>query len=179
MSFSKTASDLAFGAKKTFLRENANLIACLDVSAEDLFKKISAELALDDSAEEAVEFYAEGIDQKNQFARDTARADFASSMNQQFCLSFLKLRTRGAIQFSIELTPEAESELYELEVASGCRRSKQAIADEASAQTAAESLDETIKKDWNSLPTSAIQAKKKANPAYAQRLEQMLNEGII
>lgn len=175
MSFSKTASDLAFGAKKTFLRENANLIACLDVSAEDLFKKISAELALDDSAEEAVEFYAEGIDQKNQFARDTARADFASSMNQQFCLSFLKLRTRGAIQFSIELTPEAEAELYELEVASGCRRPKQAAAHQA-----AESLDQEIISDWHGrLRTSEIQAKKKSNPAYATRLTEMLDGGQL
>ena len=105
---------------------------------------------------------------------------YSSSMNQQFCLSFLKLRTRGAIQFSIELTPEAESELYELEVASGCRRPKQAIAEEAAAHQVADSLDQELSADWHGrLTTSQIQAKKKSNPAYATRLTEMLDGGQL
>ena len=115
---SVTISDLSHKQKREFLGNNRNLIACLDISGEDLFRKISADLALDESAEEAAMFFAEGCDQTHKFARDCAREEFSKAMYQQFCLSFLKLRTRGAVQYSIALPPEAQEELYELEVSS-------------------------------------------------------------
>ncbi|SRR6266566_902333 len=176
------AADLTYEQKQKFLRANANLIACLDVSAEALFKKISADMVSSDNeaAEESMGLWGKHIDHEDSRARKMAQESFGCDVYRQFCLAFLYLKQRGAIQFSIELTPEAQAELFELEVASGCRRPKQAIAEEAAAHQAAESLDQEITADWQGrLTTSAIQAKKKANTAYATRLTEMLDGGQL
>ena len=173
--FSATAANLANDQKKAFLSNNRNLIALLDVSGAELFDLISAELALSSDAEEEVAFFGDGLDQQNAFARKTAREDFSREIYSQMCLAFLQLRQRGAVQFSLALTDEAQEELFQLEVDSGCRAPQQAV----DTQTVAESLDDIVKRDWNTLPTSQIQSKKKSDSQYALRLESMLNSGAL
>lgn len=76
------------------------------------------------------------------------------------------------------LTPEAAEQEYQVQVDAGCRLQKSAIEAQAQAQTAAEDMDTEIAADWNGrLTTAAIQAKKKSNPQYAERLSQMLDAG--
>ena len=173
------AADISRSQREQWLSANRNLVACLDLGAEDLFKKIQADLVLDEDAEGALEAWGEHIDHADPSARKMAQEALACDTYRQICLAFLRLKARGAVQFSIEPTEEAADELYELEVASGCRRPKHAIAEEAAAQTVAESLDEIIKRDWNTLPTSQIQSKKKSDSQYALRLESMLNSGAL
>ncbi len=174
------AADISRAQRERWLSANRNLVACLDLGAEDLFKKIQADLVLDEDAEGALEAWGEHIDHADPSARKMAQEALAVDTYRQLCLAFLRLKARGAIQFSLELTPEAEAELYELEVASGCRRPKQAIAEEAAAHQAAESLDQELSADWHGrLTTSQIQAKKKSNPAYATRLTEMLDGGQL
>jgi len=178
--FSNTAADLANDQKKAFLTNNKNLVALLDASGSELFDLISAELALSQDAEDEVSFCGEGLDQKNLFARRVAREDFSREMYKQMCLAFLQLRQRGAVQFSLALTDEAQEELFQLEVDAGCRAPQQVVDAQAQQQSAAEALSAEVKNDWNGAAnTSTIAQKKRSRPEYAARLEAMLNEGVI
>src|SRR2546430_16808255 len=174
------AADISSKQKQRFLRANRNLVACLDIGGEDLFKKIQADLVLDEGAEDQMKAWGEHIDHADLSARKMAQEAFACDAYRQICLAFLRLKARDAIQLSISPTAEARAELFELEVAAGCRLPKQVIAEEAATHQVAEFLDQEISADWNGrLTTTAIQAKKKSNPAYAARLEAMLNEGAL
>jgi hypothetical protein len=99
---------------------------------------------------------------------------------KQICLSFLKLRARGAITYAIVLTPEAAEQEFNVKVDSGRRLPQARINAQAHRQTAVEDLDVEISADWNGrLTTAQIAGKKKSSPEYAARLDQLLNEGIL
>ena|SRR5438046_2741096 len=182
MEFSKTVSDISHKAKQQFLNDHKNLIAVLSCGSQDLFDVIAADLMLDKTTENEIAYLAdpELIDQKNPYARDVAREDLLKEFIKQFSLAYLRLRQRGAVGFTIAPTSEALEEEFQLEVNAGCRTPRQAVEAQAAAQTAQRSLDQEIATDWNGgLSTSAIATKKKSNPAYAARLNQMLEGGQL
>src|ERR671923_153272 len=76
---------------------------------------------------------------------------------------------------AIALTPEAEEQLFQIQVDAGCRKPRPQLRE----QSAAESLDSEIVADWNTgrLTTEQIRSKKRANPQYGARLDAMLEDG--
>jgi hypothetical protein len=150
-----TASDLTQQAKDEFLKKNANLLALTKNGANDVFKRISASLALDEGARADVEFLMDTIDQKGH-AGQIARADFKSEVYKQICRSFLRVQRNAVILFVARLTAEAEAELDGIEVAAGERQPAPPPPPQKSPQ---ELLDEEVRSDWKTLRTDKLKLK--------------------
>lgn len=178
-------------AAQQFLAKNRDLLACVRGGPREVMQRIEAELMVDEEAPAAVdEVYNEltsysdesepALHHSNLVVRDAARGMLGLEFFKQVCLSYLRLRQRGAISYAIALTPEAADQEYQLEVDAGCRLPQAVIDRQGQAQTAAEFLDQEIVSDWRGrLTTAQIRAKKQSNPQYAARLDQMCEEGKL
>lgn len=187
MDLNEVGAVTAFKAKEDFLRKNGDLVACGRGGATEIFNRIQADWATDDETEEAMrdkereltvgETVGDALIHSNRVVQSTARAFLQAEAYKQICLSFLKLRQRGAIVYAITLTDEASEQEYQVEVDAGCRLPAQR---QAQAQTATEDLTTEVTLDWNGrLTTAQIQAKKKLSTQYGARLDAMLNEGML
>lgn len=183
---------LMHAAKNEFLNKNRDLVACVRGGAAEIFERISAEMMLDDEAEEAIgalhltlsteegDAAGDALTSSNRLVRSYARGTMRHGFYKQICLSFLRLRARGVISYVIALTPEAAAQEFQVEVDAGCRLPQAAIEAQEQQQNTAEDLAAEITADWSGrITTSAIRAKKQSNPAYAARLDQMLEEGKL
>jgi len=168
-----TASELTQAAKDEFLRKNANLLALTRNGAADVFRRISASLALDEGAQGEVMFYAdkEFLDQKNIHARAAARESFKHTMYVAICKAFLKVQRNYKIEFVSRLTPEALAELEVIEVAAGERP---APPPTPSVKSQDELLEEQIREDWKKLATDKLKAKMNRDPQYKQVFDRLM-----
>lgn len=166
-----TAQNLTQQAKDEFLERNKNLLALTRNGVADVFKRITASLALDENAQADVMFHLDVLDQKG-YAGQIARNDFKQSMYVAICKAFLKVQRNFRIEFVTRLTPEALAELEGIEVSAGERAPALPPPPQKSAQ---ELLTEEIRHDWLHLGMDRIK-KKFNNPAYKKRFDELINE---
>jgi hypothetical protein len=118
-----TTNDLTQAAKNDFLDRNRDLLALTKNGPNDVFKRISASLALNTDAQANVMFYAnpEVLELKG-YPGEVARADFEREMYREICVAFLRIQRNLVVEFAARLTPEAQAQLEAIEVVAGVRK---------------------------------------------------------
>jgi hypothetical protein len=167
------ANDLTMEVREEFLRKNANLLALTRNGANDVLKRISASMALDEGARDEVLFLSdvEYLEQKGHTGR-IARDSFKSEMYRQICRHFLRVQRNCRIEFVSKLTPEAPAELEALEVAAG-ERQPAPPPPPPPAKPQTEILEEQVRSDWKELSTDKLK-KKLNNPEYNATFDRLM-----
>jgi hypothetical protein len=171
-----TINTLVQNVRESFLRNNADLLALTKNGADDVMRRVSAALALDQKLQDDVMIYADHLDQPNSYARGVSRADFQREMYAATCTAFLKVQHNYIIEFVAKLTPEAQAQLEDIEIAAGQREPRPVEPPPPPPKSAQELLDEQIRDDWAHLSSDKIKAKCRTNPAYKARLDQLMDE---
>jgi len=116
-----TTNTLTQAAKERFLDVNRDLLALTRDGPNDIFRRISASLALNTEAQNDVMMFADLVDQKGH-AGQTAREDFSREIFKAICQSFIKIQQNLVVTFAVKLTPEAEAQLEAIEVVAGVKK---------------------------------------------------------
>lgn len=172
-----TTNDLTQAAKEKFLDSNRNLLALTTNGANDVFRRISAALALDSEAQTDVMLYADAVDQKG-YAGQVARQDFSEAMYRVICKSFLRIQNNLVVTFSCKLTNDALAELEAIEVVAGVREAPAPIAPPPPPLTAEQQLEAEIRKDWVHLRTSEVR-RKLNNKKYKAEFDRLMSLGEL
>jgi hypothetical protein len=172
-----TANDITQAAKEEFLDRNRDLLALTKNGANDVFRRISAALALDSEAQNAVMFYADVLDQPG-FAGQVGRADFQRSMYQAICKAFLRIQQNLVVTFAAKLTPEALTQLEDIEVSAGELPPRPIVPPPPPPPTAAEQLEAEVRRDWVHLRTSEVK-RKCNNTAYRAMFDKLMDSGQL
>jgi hypothetical protein len=167
-----TTNDLTQAAKNDFLDRNRNLLALTTNGPNDVFRRISAALALDSDAQTDVMLFADAVDQKG-YAGQVARKDFQEAMYVVICKSFLRIQQNLVVTFASKLTPEALTELEAIEVSAGVREAPAPIAPPPPPLSAEEQLEAEVRKDWVHLASKEIK-RKRNNAAYRAMSEKLM-----
>jgi hypothetical protein len=167
-----TTNDLTQAAKNDFLHRNRNLLALTKNGANDVFRRISAALALDSDAQTDVMLYADAVDQKS-YAGQVARKDFQEAVYVAICKSFLRIQQNLVVTFAAKLTPEALAELEAIEVSAGVRQAPAPIVPQPPPLTAAEQLEAEVRRDWVHLRTQEVR-RKLNNRAYKAVFDRLM-----
>jgi hypothetical protein len=167
-----TPNDLTQAAKEKFLDVNRNLLAFTTNGPNDVFRRISAALALDPEAQNDVMMFAPLVDQKG-YAGQVAREDFSREIYKAICKCFIRVQKNLVITFSCKLTPEAMAELLAIEVVAGVREAPAPIAPPAPPKSAQELLSEEVKHDWVHLRTAEVR-RKCNNKAYKAEVDRLM-----
>src|SRR5258708_27190431 len=105
-----TTNDLTQQAKNTFLDLNRNMLAYTENGPNDIFKRITAALILDQELQDDVMMFAPLVDQVG-FAGKVARDDFSREIYKAICKSFLRIQKNGVVTFVAKLSGESLAEL--------------------------------------------------------------------
>jgi hypothetical protein len=167
-----TTNDLTQQAKNAFLDLNRNMLAYTENGANDVFKRITAALILDQEAQEDVMMFAPLVDQVG-FAGKIARDDFSREIYKAICKCFLRVQRNGVITFVAKLSGEALAELEAIEVAAGVRQAPEPVAPPPPPLTAAEQLEAEVRRDWVHLRTSEVK-RKCNNAAYRAMFDKLM-----
>jgi hypothetical protein len=172
-----TTNDLTQQAKNEFLDLNRNMLAYTENGANDVFRRISAALILDQEAQEDVMMFAPLVDQKG-YAGQVAREDFKREIYKAICKSFIRIQRNGVVTFVAKLSGEALAELEAIEVSAGVREAPAPIAPPPPPKSAQELLTEEVKRDWVHLRTSEVK-RKLNNKAYKAEFDRLMNAGEL
>jgi hypothetical protein len=172
-----TTNDLTQQEKNKFLDLNRNMLAYTENGANDVFRRITAALILDQEAQDDVMMFAHLVDQVG-FAGKVARDDFSREIYKAICKSFLRIQRNGVITFVAKISGEALAELEAIEVAAGVREAPAPIAPPPPPKSAAELLIEEIRRDWKHLRTSEIK-RKCNNKLYKAEFDRLMNAGQL
>jgi hypothetical protein len=178
-----TTNDLTQQAKERFLDVNRDLLALTKNGPIDIFRRISASLALNTQAQDdvmSVVSASDGtnlLDQKG-FAGQCAREDFSREMYLAICRSFLRIQRNCVIEFVAKLTPEALEQLEDIEIVAGQRAPRAVVPPPPPAPTAAEQLEEEVRRDWKFLPTAKVRLKMN-NAAYKKIFDRLMDSGQL
>jgi hypothetical protein len=175
---SSTPNNLTQAAKEKFLDVNRDLLALTSNGPNDIFRRISASLALNTEAQNDVMLYADLVDQKGDYARQVARRDFSEAIYKAICQSFIKIQQNLVVTFVSKLTPEALAQLEAIEVIAGVREAPAPIAPPAPPKSAQELLTEEVKRDWVHLRTSEVK-RKCNNKSYKAEFDRLMNAGEL
>jgi hypothetical protein len=167
-----TANDLTQAAKQDFMDRNRDLLALTKNGPNDVFRRIAASLALDSQAQDDCLLYIDLIDQKG-YAGQVARNDLQRELYRAICKAFLKIQHNYVVEFVSKLTPEAESQLEDIEIEAGQRAPRPVGAPPPPPKSAAELLTEEVLRDWKFLPVDKLKHKlnNRAYKAEFDRLE--------
>lgn len=172
-----TTNDLTQAAKNDFLDRNRNLLALTTNGANDVFRRISAALALDSDAQTDVMLYADAVDQRG-YAGQVARKDFQEAIYVAICKSFIRIQNNLVVTFAAKLTPEALAELEAIEVTAGVREAPAPIVPPPPPKSPQELLEEEVRRDWKHLRTSEVK-RKLNNKAYKTEFDRLMNAGEL
>jgi hypothetical protein len=165
-----TPNVLTQQAKERFLSENRDLIALIkNLNSDELFKRIAAAMQLNPEYTEEVTMYADLVGQKGH-AGKIAREDFSRAIYKAIAQSFLRIQRNCAIEFVCRLTPEALSQLEEIEVIAGVREPAPPPPPQKSAQ---EQLEDQVREDWRKLSSDKLRAKLNRDPKYKQTFDRL------
>lgn len=172
-------SELTQAAKDEFLDRNRDLLALTTNGPNDVFKRISASLALNTDAQDNVMFYAnpEVLGQKG-FAGKVARDDFKREMYRAICVAFLKIQQNLVVTFAAKLTPEALTQLEDIEILAGQRPPRPIVPPPPPPATAAEQLEAEVRRDWVHLRTAEVK-RKLHNKAYKTVFDRLMDAGQL
>jgi hypothetical protein len=180
-----TTNDLTQKEKNRFLDLNRNMLAYTENGANDIFKRLTAALILDQAAQEDVMgcvSSSDGInllDQKG-FAGQSARESFSREIYKAICKSFLRIQRNGVVTFVAKLAEgsEALAELEAIEVAAGVREAPAPIAPPAPPLSAEEQLEAEVRRDWKHLRSSEVK-RKCNNAAYRAMFNKLMDAGQL
>jgi hypothetical protein len=178
-----TPNDLTQAAKEKFLDVNRDLLALTDNGPNDIFRRISASLALNTEAQEDVMGCVSAsdgtnlLDQKG-FAGQSARESFSREIYKAICRSFIKIQQNLVVTWAVKLTPEALAQLEAIEVVAGVRQAPAPIAPPPPAPTAAEQLEAEVRRDWVHLRTAEVR-RKMNNAAYKKMFDRLMDSGQL
>jgi hypothetical protein len=169
-----TINDLVHEVRQDFLKRNRDLLALTKNGPEDLMRRITASLALNSEAQEEVMFWArpELLDQKG-YAGSVAREDFKKEMYVAVCKSFLKIQQNLVVEFVARLTPEASTQLEDIEITGGQRAPRAVVPPPPPPKSAQELLTEEVKRDWVHLRTAEVR-RKCNNKAYKAEFDRLM-----
>jgi hypothetical protein len=174
---STTTNELTQAAKDDFLDRSRNMLAYTENGANDVFRRITAALILDQEAQEDVMMFAPLVDQKG-FAGKIARDDFSREIYKAICKCFLRVQRNGVITFVTKLSGESLAELEAIEVSAGVREAPAPIAPPVPPKSAHELLEEEVRRDWKHLRTSEVK-KKLNNRAYKETFDRLMAAGQL
>lgn len=171
-------SELTQAAKNDFLDRNKNMLAY--TNANDVFRRISAALALDPEAQDDVMMYADLVDQKG-IAGEIARKDFHREIYKAICKSFLRIQRNGVVPFIVaKLSGEALAELEAIEVCAGVRQASEPVAPPPPPKSAQEQLEDQVIADYNGdLSTDKMRAKVRSDAAYRDTFNRLSENGTL
>jgi hypothetical protein len=172
---SDTAANISLQARKDFIRNNADLLAILHQTPEEVLQvcMASAELSKADRAD--LVLYMGGIDQPHPYARGVARDSFKQACYKMIAVHFCQALSDKILTVAMEATPEADAQLRELSFVTGQSTRPPAPPKPMSA---AEQLDLQIRDDWAKLPADKIRLKEN-DPRYRKRLRELLDSDAI
>jgi hypothetical protein len=168
-----TANDLTQAAKQDFMDRNRDLLALTKNGANDVFRRVAAALALDSEAQDDCLLYLDAIDQKG-YPGQVARTDLQRELYRAICKAFLKIQHNHVVEFVSKLTPEALTQLEDIEIIGGLRAPRAVVPPPPPPKSAQEQLDDQIKDDWAHLGYDKIKAKCRTNAAYRIRLDELM-----
>jgi hypothetical protein len=163
--------------RNEFLQEHRDLLAFTKNGADDVMRRVSAALALDQSAKEDVQFYSGAVDQSG-YAGVVALADFKRELHRSIARAFLECQRNLVIEFVARLTPEAEIQLEDIEIAAGQRAPRAAVPPPPPPKSAQELLTEEVKRDWVHLRTQEVR-RKLNNKIYKAEFDRLMNAGEL
>ena len=172
-----TTNDLTQQAKNDFLDRNRDLLALTTNGPNDVFKRISAALALDSQAQDDVMMFAPLVDQAN-YAGQVAREDFSREIYKAICKSFLEIQRNLVVAFAAKLTPEALEQLEDIEIGAGQRTPRPLVPPPPPPPTAAEQLEAEVRLDWVHLRSSEIK-RKRNNAGYRAMFDKLMDAGQL
>jgi hypothetical protein len=172
-----TTNNLTQAAKERFLDVNRDLLALTTNGSNDVFRRISAALALDTDAQTDVMLYADLVDQKGH-AGQIARQDFSEAMYKAICQSFVRIQKNLVVTWATKLTPEAEIQLEDIEIYAGEREPRPVVPPPPPPLSAAEQLEAEVINDWAHLPTAKVRLKCN-NRAYREVFDRLMNSGAL
>ena len=174
-----TINTLVEQVRQDFLKRNRDTLALAKAGPEDVMRRVTASLALNSEAQEEVMFWArpELLDQSG-FAGQVAREDFKKEMYGAVCKSFLKILRNGAIEFISRLTPEAEIQFEDIEIAAGQRAPRAVVPPPPPPKSAQELLTEEVLRDWKHLRTAEIK-RKCNNKLYRVEFDRLMSAGQL
>jgi hypothetical protein len=174
---STTTNELTQSAKNDFLDLNRNMLAYTENGPNDIFKRITAALILDQELQDDVMMFAPLVDQVG-FAGKIARDDFSREIYKAICKSFLRIQKNGVVTFVAKLSGESLAELEAIEVAAGVREAPAPIAPPPPALTAEQQLEADVRMDWKHLRSSEIK-RKRNNAAYRTMFDKLEAAGQL
>jgi len=145
--------------------------------ANDVFKRITAALILDQEAQDDVMMYAGLVDQKG-FAGKIARDDFSREIYKAICKCFIRVQRNGVITFVARLSGESLAELEAIEVCAGVRPAPAPIVPPPPPLTAEQQLEAEVRMDWKHLRSSEIK-RKRNNAAYRAMFDKLEAAGQL
>jgi hypothetical protein len=172
-----TTNDLTQQEKNKFLDLNRNMLAYTENGANDVFRRITAALILDQEAQDDVMMFAPLVDQVG-FAGKVARDDFSREIYKAICKSFLRIQRNGVITFVAKLSGEALAELEAIEVAAGVRQAPEPVAPPPPPLTAEQQLEADVRMDWKHLRSSEIK-RKCNNRLYKAEFDRLMAAGQL
>ena len=173
-----TTTELTQAAKEKFLDLNRNMLAFTENGPNDVFKRITAALILDQEAQDDVMMFAPLVDQKG-YAGQVAREDFSREIYKAIAKCFLRVQRNGVISFVAKLSGEGLAELEAIEVVAGVRQAPAPAAPKAPLKSKAELLTEEVKHDWVHLPTAKVRLKMSTNKTYKAEFDRLMNAGEL
>jgi hypothetical protein len=153
------------------------MLAYTENGANDIFKRITAALILDQELQNDVMMFADLVDQKG-YAGQVARDDFKREIYKAICKSFLRIQRNGVVTFIAKLSGESLAELEALEVAAGVRQAPEPVAPPPPPKSTGELLEEEVRRDWRHLRTSEVK-KRLNNRAYKETFDRLMAAGQL
>jgi hypothetical protein len=176
-----TINTLVQNVRESFLRNNADLLALTKNGADDVMRRITAALSLDEESKSDVLIYAdtEVLEQRG-YAGEVARADFTRELYKGTCRAFLRVNRNHAIEFVAQLTPEAIIQFQDIEIAAGERAPRPVEPPPPPPKSAQELLEEQVIADYNgALSTGKMRAKMNSNVAYRETFNRLSESGKL
>src|SRR6202162_850796 len=172
-----TVTKLVEEVRIEFLSSNRDLLALTKNGVNDVMRRVAAAMGLDTQAQEDVLLYADAVDQSG-FAGGVAREDFKRDMYRATCRAFLKCQHNYVIEFVARLTPEALTQLEDIEIAAGERAPRQVAPPPPPPKSAQELLEDDVRRDWKFLPADKVRNKLN-NRAYKTMFDKLMAEGSL
>jgi hypothetical protein len=174
-----TVTKLVEEVRIEFLSSSRDLLALTKNGVNDAMRRVAAAMSLDTQAQENVLLYADAVDQSG-FAGEVARADFKREMYRATCVAFLRVQRNCVIEFVSRLTPEALTQLEDIEIAAGQRTPRPVVAPPPPPKSAAEQLEDQVIADYNgALSTDKMRAKMNSNVAYRNTFNRLSENGKL
>jgi hypothetical protein len=175
-----TINTLVANVREDFLRCNADLLALTKNGADDVMRRISAALALDEKSQSDVMFYTDtAVLEQRGYAGEVARADFKKELYKATCRGFIKIQHNYVIEFVAKLTSEAQEQLEDIEIAAGERAPRPVEPPPPPPKSAQELLEEQVIADYNGLSTDKMRAKMNSNVAYRETFNRLSESGKL